>query len=155
MSASHKPVVEAPPRPLRIEEVGMAELDVIRAMNLAIFEERRIINTFSRDGLLMLVAYVGDEPAGFKIGYRDDRQTFYSAKGGVLPAFRRHGIARELLHAMLERVRAAGFKRFTYDTFPNRHPGMTVLGLAEGFRVIRADFNPVYKDYRLRFEKKL
>jgi hypothetical protein len=32
---------------------------------------------------------------------------------------------------------------------------MTVLGLAEGFRVMKADYNPSYRDYRLRFEKKL
>jgi hypothetical protein len=32
---------------------------------------------------------------------------------------------------------------------------MSILALRESFRLIRADFNAVYKDYRLRFEMRL
>jgi hypothetical protein len=32
---------------------------------------------------------------------------------------------------------------------------MTILGLNEGFRVVKADFNKAYKDWRLRLEKGL
>jgi hypothetical protein len=32
---------------------------------------------------------------------------------------------------------------------------MTVLGLDEGFEVIKADYSPRYQDYRLRFEASL
>ena len=48
-----------------------------------------------------------------------------------------------------------GYRRFAYDTFPNKHPGMTVMGLREGFRVTAAGYNAAYRDYRIRFEKKL
>jgi GNAT superfamily N-acetyltransferase len=73
----------------------------------------------------------------------------------VLPDYRRQGIARALLYEMLDAVRAAGYERFVYDTFPNKHPGMTVLGLEEGFEVVKAGYSPQYQDYRLRFEQKL
>lgn len=142
-------------RTLCVREVDQSAFDTIRRLNRAIFAEERIINTFDREDLLMLLAMVGEEPAGFKIGYRENRRIFYSAKGGVLPAYRGGGIARTLLHVMMERVRERGYSVFAYDTFPNMHPGMTVMGLREGFRVTRADFNTKYKDYRLRFEKKL
>lgn len=146
----------ARPEPLLfIEEVGFEALDTIRRLNRIIFDEERVINTFDREDLLMLLATVGDEPAGFKVGYREDRDTFYSAKGGVLPAFRRRGISRRLLYEMMDRVRAQGYTILAYDTFPNIHPGMTVLGLAEGFRLTHADYNATYRDYRLRFEKTL
>jgi GNAT superfamily N-acetyltransferase len=138
-----------------VVEVGMEALPLIRNLNAMIFDESRVINTFDRHDLMLLLAYHGEEPVGFKVGYRENRYTFYSAKGGVLTAYRRHGIARLLLHDMMERARARGYLRFAYDTFPNKHPGMTVLGLAEGFRVMKADYNPSYRDYRLRFEKKL
>lgn len=141
--------------PLHIARVGMEQLPVIRRMNGAIFDEERIINTFDRDDLLMLLATYDGDPAGFKIGYRLKYDTFYSAKGGVLPAYRRQGIARALLYAMLDYVDDQGYDRFVYDTFPNKHPGMTVLGLNEGFRVIKAGYSPQYNDYRLRFEHKL
>jgi GNAT superfamily N-acetyltransferase len=138
-----------------VEEISMDRIDVVRELNTAIFQEERIINTFDRDDLLILLASYEGLPVGFKIGYRYGKETFYSAKGGVLPAFRRQGVARILLYEMLDRVRARGYKRFIYDTFPNKHPGMTVMGLAEGFRVVRADYNPVYRDYRIQLEKVL
>lgn len=140
---------------LQIELVGMDQLGVIRRMNRIIFEEERIINTFDREDITMFIAYVEDQPVGFKLGYRESRTTFYSAKGGVLPGWRRQGISRKLLHVMMDHVRDNGYRRLAYDTFPNKHPGMTVLGLDEGFTVTRADYNSTYKDFRLRFEKKL
>lgn len=150
------PVPSGMPDPdVRIEAIGLDQLEVVRVLNKAIFDEERIINTFDRDDLLMLVAYVDGEPVGFKIGYRENRFTFYSAKGGVLPAFRRRGIARRLLGEMVSRVSSRGYLRLAYDTFPNRHPGMTVMGLATGFRLVKTDFNATYQDFRLRFEKRL
>jgi GNAT superfamily N-acetyltransferase len=131
------------------------DLEAISDLNKAVFAEDRIINTFDRDDLLMYMAVAEESLAGFKIGYRESYDTFYSAKGAVHPAFRRRGIARHLLHAMVEDLKAKGFQWFAYDTFPNKHPGMTILGLQEGFRVTRADFNDVYRDYRLRFEKRI
>lgn len=137
--------------PLEIREVGMDELDLIRRLNVAVFDDEHIINTFDRDDIFMLVARTEGTAVGFKIGYQLDERTFYSAKGGVREGYRRKGIARALLYAMLEGARARGYERFVYDTFPNKHPGMTVMGLDEGFRVIRAGYSPRYQDYRLRF----
>lgn len=151
-----QPVIASPRlAPLRIECVGFEAMDVIRMLNRTIFQEERVINTFEREDLLMLVALVADVPCGFKIGYRENRHTFYSAKGGVLPAHRRHGVAQMLMQAMLTHIRTRGYTHFAFDTFPNRHPGMTVMALRDGFRLVRADFNSTYSDYRLRFEKRV
>ncbi len=138
-----------------IQPVGLESLDIIRKLNVTIFEEERVINTFDREDLLMLVAYLDEEPIGFKIGYRQSHDTFYSAKGGTLSSYRRKGVARMMLYDMIERVRAQGYHRFAFDTFPNKHPGMTILGLDEGFNVVKADFNTVFQDYRLQFEKEI
>lgn len=141
--------------PLRISEVGLARLDLIRRLNVDIFDDEHIINTFERDDLLILVAWVDERAVGFKIGYQFDPTSFYSAKGGVLDEYRRKGIARALLYAMLAKARDRGYESFLYDTFPNKHPGMTVMGLEEGFEVIRAGYSQRYQDYRLRFELSL
>lgn len=138
-----------------IERVGMDALPVIRIINKAVFRETRVINQFDRPDLLMLLALAGGEAVGFKIGYGESRSTFYSAKGAVVEPWRRHGVARALLYAMMEETRAMGYRRLAYDTFPNMHPGMIVLGLQEGFRVTAAGFNSSYKDYRIRLEKPL
>lgn len=140
---------------LCIRGVGMEALDVIRRLNVIIFDEEHIIETFDRADLMMLLAECEGRPVGFKIGYRVLHDTYYSAKGGVHPDYRRRGIARALLYDLMDRAREKGYRRFVYDTFPNMHAGMTILGLIEGFKVINADYNDKYQDYRLRLEKEL
>ncbi|GMQ82019.1 MAG: GNAT family N-acetyltransferase [Rhodothermia bacterium] len=140
---------------LTISAVSLDEMDIIGDMNRSLFNEDRIINSFDRQDLVLLVAHFEGIPAGFKVGYRENRFVFYSAKGGVLPDFRRRGIARLLMYAMMDQAREKGYSRIAFDTFPNLHPGMTVLAVTEGFRLIKSDYNTAYREYRLRFEKKL
>ena len=141
--------------PLTITEVSLDQLDLIRDLNVEIFDDDHIINTFERDDLILLVAWMDGSAVGFKIGYQFDVSGYYSAKGGVKEDYRRQGIARALLYALMDAARKRGYERFIYDTFPNKHPGMTVMGLDEDFRVIKANYSPRYEDYRLRFERSL
>ena len=140
---------------LRIARVGMDQFPTVRRLNVAVFGELRVINQLDRPDLVMLLAYHGNEPVGFKVGYGETRTTFYSAKGGVLEAQRGQGIAKALLVRMLDEARGLGYGRFAFDTFPNMHPGMTVLGLRDGFEITAAGYNATYQDYRIRFEKAL
>ena len=141
--------------PLVVERVGLDRFDDVRALNTVIFGESRVIHRLDRDDLLILLARRDGRAVGFKVGYAESASTFYSAKGGVLPEERRHGVARTLLAAMQAEARRMGYARFAFDTFPNKHPGMTVLGLAAGFTVTAAGYNAAYRDYRLRFEQDL
>jgi ribosomal protein S18 acetylase RimI-like enzyme len=140
---------------LSIREIPLEAIEAVREMNRIIFREERIINTFERDEVMILEASIDGEPVAFKIGYRESRHTFYSAKGGVMPGFRRRGIAVALLGDMMRRVEELGYRRIAFDTFPNLHPGMTILALAQGFQLTKSDFNSAYREYRLRFEKRL
>ena len=133
----------------------MARYREVQRLNETVFGDTRVIFRLDRRDLVLLLARLGSETVGYKVGYAEDETTFYSAKGGVLEGHRRHGIARALLHRMMDEARALGYGRFAFDTFPNKHAGMTVLGLAEGFAVTAAGYNTAYKDYRLRFEKAL
>lgn len=148
----------APPSmwpPLLVERVGVDRYDEIRELNRGIFGDDRVIQRLDRPDLTLLVARVEGVLAGFKVGYGESQTSFYSAKGGVLEAWRRRGIARALLARMEDEARAMGYGTFAFDTFPNKHPGMTVIGLAEGFEVTAAGYNSAYRDYRLRFERAL
>lgn len=140
---------------LRIERIGVDRFEEIRTVNHAVFGDGRVIQRLDRDDLTLLVARVEDEAVGFKVGYSESRVSFYSAKGGVLEDWRRRGIARALLARMESEARLMGYKRFAFDTFPNKHAGMTVFGLAEGFEVTAAGYNSAYRDFRLRFERDL
>ena len=156
-------ILDAPPAPsiartaapLTTERVGLDRFDEVRALNETIFGESRVIHRLDRDDLTVLVARRDGRAVGFKVGYGESRTTFYSAKGGVLPEARRQGVARALLAAMEAEARRLGYERFAFDTFPNKHAGMTVLGLAAGFTVTAAGYNAAYRDYRLRFEREI
>ena len=149
----------APPRlgppALAIERLDLDRYDEIRQLNRAVFGEDRVIFRLDRDDLTLLLARVGGEPVGYKVGYGESTTTFYSAKGGVVDDWRRRGVARALLAQMEAEARRLGYTRFAYDTFPNKHPGMTALGMAEGYRVTAAGYNAAYRDFRLRFERAL
>ncbi len=140
---------------LHVARVGMEDFPTIRRLNRTVFGEARVINQLDRRDLLLFLAWIDGEPVGFKVGYGLDRAKYYSAKGGVLEAHRGRGIARALLRAMEREARDLSYARLVYDTFPNMHPGMTVLGLREGFEVTAAGYNATYQDYRIRFEKVL
>ena len=58
----------------------------VQALNRRVFGDDRVIFRLDRDALTFLLAFVGDEPVGFKVGYAETEATFYSAKGGVLAA---------------------------------------------------------------------
>lgn len=140
---------------LSIHHQGIGDLDRIRQMNHIIFAEDRVINSFEKEDLMILEARINGKAVGFKVGYRENQKIFYSAKGGVLPEFRRKGIALHLLKDMMIRVHQMGYTHFAFDTFPNLHPGMTILALENGFKLIKSDYNSVYREYRLRFERRL
>ena len=140
---------------VRVERVGIERYAEVQALNRLIFGDDRVLFRLDRDDLVFLLAMDGETPVAFKAGYAESATTFYSAKGGVLQEHRRRGIARLLLDRLVDEARAMGYRRFAYDTFPNKHPGMTVMGLAEGFRVTAAGYNAAYRDYRLRFERRL
>ena len=145
----------SPPSGLVIERIGMDRFDEVRCLNEAVFGEARVIYRMDRDDLTILLATVDGQAVGDKVGYGESGSTFYSAKGGVLDGWRRRGIARALLDRMEDEARRLGYARFAFDTFPNKHPGMTVLGLAAGYTVTAAGYNASYPDFRLRFEREL
>jgi predicted GNAT superfamily acetyltransferase len=130
-------------------------MSTIAQINRALFMEDRIINRFDRAHLLMLLAYVGSEPVGFKVGYGLANKVYYSAKGGVTEGFRRRGIARSLLFDMMDRATRLGYRSFVFDTFPAMHAGMTVLAIEEGFVLTSVEYTERYANYRLRFTQDL
>ncbi|MDX1438507.1 MAG: GNAT family N-acetyltransferase [Rubricoccaceae bacterium] len=140
---------------LEIERLGLDRYAEVQELNRAVFGDPRVIHRLDRMDLLFLMAQVDGEAVGYKVGYGEDARTFYSAKGGVLESWRRRGIARALMYRMMDEARDLGYRRFAFDTFPNMHPGMTVLAIMEGFQVKAAGYNPTYRDYRIRFEKNL
>lgn len=116
-------------------------------------EEARERLLHNRDLLIVLAFDDDDKAIGFKIGYRQDPDTFYSWLGGVLPEYRRQGVATQLMQHQHDWVRQQGY-RFVQTKTLNRWREMLALNLLHGF-LITGTY--VGKDGRLRIilEKEL
>lgn len=93
------------------------------------FEER--LN--EKRGLSVLVEGEG-EIRGFKVGYERFRGVFFSWLGGVIPEFRRRGIARGLLREQHRVCLDRGYVEIQTETYGDGN-GMLLLNLSEGFEI--------------------
>jgi GNAT superfamily N-acetyltransferase len=84
--------------------------------------------------MLILIAYVNETPIGYKIGYAASETCFYSWIGGVLPAFRGHGIAAALMDAQHTWCHDKGYTHIKTKTL-NRWREMLLLNLKKGFEI--------------------
>ena len=83
---------------------------------------------------LLLAAYDGQLPIGFKAGYEREGY-FYSWMGGVLPAYRQRGAAQALADAQEKWAKAQGYESITFKT-RNIHRAMLIFALKNGFQII-------------------
>ncbi len=132
-----------------IRILSIPELGLIADMNKILFNEERIINHYDHPDLVILLTELNGLRAGFKIGYGQHNEIFYSAKGGVMPAFRRHGIARAMTYEMIKIASNRGYKTFEFDTFPNKGHEMLSMGLSDGFKITEASFNEIHQDIKV------
>lgn len=140
---------------IRIEYLSKNQLHELDVINRCIFNEERIINRTDHEYMIILRASIQDITVGFKVGYGRKKGVFYSAKGGVLKEYRNMGIAEKLMDEMMLAASFLGYSFFHYDTFPNLHPGMLVLGLKKGFQISDAKYNAQYKDFQITLMKSL
>ncbi len=104
---------------------------------------------------LALVAEANGELVGFKVGYQSGRtQTFYSWMGGVIPEFRRFGIAGALAVVQESWAKEKGFKDVFFKT-RNRFPSMISFGIKRGFKIMKVIPKGVVEDYRVVMMKNL
>lgn len=83
---------------------------------------------------LILTAEIQEKPVGFKIGYeRNDDSSFYSWMGGVLPEFRKQGVAEQLADYQEKWAKENGYYFIRLKT-RKKHKAMIAFSLKRGFR---------------------
>nr|UCQ31325.1 GNAT family N-acetyltransferase [Edwardsiella piscicida] len=102
----------------------------------------------------LLIARAGGRDVGFKVGYALDEQTFYSWLGGVLPGWRRKGIAQILLHAQQAWALNQGYRRIEVKT-RNGFSSMLMMLINNGYHIIQVQPQDEVVDYRLRLVRDL
>jgi ribosomal protein S18 acetylase RimI-like enzyme len=113
--------------------------------------QQRLFNT----QYLILVAVNHQEIVGFKIGYdryRDGR--FYSWLGGVLPTYRKDGIASKLAIEQENWALKMGFQSIVLKT-RNRFSNMLIFALKNGFLIEDIEIKENIEDNRIILRKNL
>lgn len=102
---------------------------------------------------LVLTAYVDGKQAGFKIGYERDG-TFYSWLGGVLPQYRRSGVASRLADTQEAWAKSQGYRTIWMKT-RNRFPAMLTMAIGRGFQITGFDPRDRIGEHRIVLTKSI
>lgn len=102
---------------------------------------------------LILIAYVNNTPAAFKVGYEKE-DYFYSWMGGVLPPYRRKGLAKQLAQRQEKWAKEKGYKKIVFKT-RNRHKSMLLFALQNDFFIIGFKEQNNFLDNRILLQKNL
>ncbi|WP_420385386.1 GNAT family N-acetyltransferase [Roseivirga sp.] len=104
---------------------------------------------------LIVVARVNDEPAGCKIAYdRFEDGTLYSWLGGVIPQYRKIGLARKMADFQEAWALDNGFSAIRFKTL-NRHKAMLTFAINNGFQLFNVKPKDEIENYRIELIKDL
>ena len=107
----------------------------------------------SKKDLIINLCYSDSELVGFKLGYRYNENTLYSWVGGVLPTFRKQGIAQKLMELQHASAKEKGYKKMRTKSM-NRFKPMMILNLKNGFDIVQVYTNDSQQT-KIVFEKNL
>ncbi len=104
---------------------------------------------------IVLVAFSEDKPVGCKIAYeRFSDGSLYSWLGGVLPTYRKQGIAQMLNRKMETLAKGKGYTSMTFKT-RNKHKAMLQFGLKNGYQIIGFEEKEDISENRIILKKLL
>ena len=142
-----------------IEMVGPEDLPVIVQLYNQIFRPPRDLESFRRRfqgryNALRMIARIKDQPVGFFMGFELKPTTFFAWFYGVLPDFRRQGIATQLMEAVHEWAREHEYESVRLECH-NSARSMLHLAIALDYIVAGIRWDPDRGDNLVIFEKTL
>lgn len=114
-------------------DAGIPEFD--GRTTRALLEER-----LAGKSTLILIARAEGRAVAYKLGYAISEREFYSWLGGVLPEYRRKGIASELRQVQEAWAREQGYHCVKVKSM-NRHPAMLQLLIVSGYHIVGYEEN--------------
>ena len=142
-----------------IDIVGPEELPAIVKLYNQIFRPARDVESLrrrylGRHNVLQMVARLGDRPVGFSLGFELKPDVFFSWFYGVLPEFRRQGIASQLMEAVHSWARLNEYESIRFECH-NQHRPMLHLGIAVGYDIVGIRWDSDRNENLLLFQKTL
>jgi GNAT superfamily N-acetyltransferase len=116
--------------------------------------DRKALQDRMSTNSLILVARVAGAPAGFKAAYEVSPKVFYAWIGGVLPEYRRQGVAKALLDAQEAWAIEQGYERIRVKSM-NRFMPMVRLLLKNDYLIVGYEDRGDKWSSKIWFEKEL
>ena len=143
----------------RIIPIGVGELELITELYNEVFSPRRDLEFFrnrfrGRHNVSMLVAMLDDRHVGFAVGFELMPTTFFSWIRGVLPDFRRLGIATQLIQAQQAWAIDHHYNMIRFEC-QNQHRAMLHLAITEGYDLVGIRWDTATGNNVAIFEKDL
>lgn len=143
----------------KIEVVGLGELPLIADMYRQVYQPARDVAYFQRrfqgrHHALILVASIEDRPVGFFIGFELKPNTFFGWLCGVLPDYRRQGIASQLLEALQAWATTENYDIVRFECHNQTRP-MLHMAIAHGYDIVGVRWDSERASNLVIFEKLL
>ena len=142
-----------------IDIVGPEELPVIVQLYNQIFRPGRDLQSFerrfrSRYNVLRLIAQLNRRPVGFFLGFELKPTVYFTWFYGVLPEFRRQGIASQLMEAVHDWAKQNDYESVRMECH-NQHRPMLHLAITSEYDIVGMRWDPDRGDNLVIFEKVL
>jgi len=142
-----------------IEIVGQDDLPTIVDLYNQIYRPPRDVESFrrrfmARYNALRMIARIKDQPVGFFLGFELKPTTFFARFYGVLPNFRRQGIATQLTEAVHAWAREQGYESVRFECH-NSARAMLHLAITLEYMIAGIRWDPDHNDNLVIFEKTL
>jgi len=103
---------------------------------------------------LLLIACENDKPIAYKLGYELSSKEFYSWLGGVVPDYRKRGVATKLREAQESWAIENGYSSISVKSM-NQFPAMLQLLIASDYQITGYEDNGTLESSKIKFSKKL
>lgn len=142
-----------------VDILGPQDLPVIVNLYNQIFRPPRDLESFRRRfqgryNILQMVARVGNQPVGFFLGFELKPSVFFTWFYGVLPDWRRQGIASQIMDASHSWARQNDYDSIRMECH-NQHRPMLHLAIARGYDIVGIRWDPDRLNNLVLFEKAL
>ena len=142
-----------------IDIVGQEDLPTIVNLYNEIFRPARDVESFQRrylgrHNVLQMLARLDDRPVGFFLGFELKPRVFFAWFYGVLPSWRRQGIASQLMGAVHEWATLNDYEAIRFECH-NQHRPMLHLGIATEYDIVGIRWDPDRGANLVLFQKTL
>jgi GNAT superfamily N-acetyltransferase len=142
-----------------VDLLGPEDLPVIVKLYNQIFRPPRDEEHFQRrylgrHNVVQMVARLDERPVGFLLGFELKPRVFFTWFYGVLPQFRRQGIASQLMEAIHSWCRLNDYESLRFECH-NQHRAMLHLAIKLEYDIVGIRWDPDRGDNLILLQKML